>query len=168
VGGATVCLYEQVDLPGDGRELVDTGKVRSDGSFALDVEPGPSRRFDVVYRYNNAIVERERLYLDSIVAPAFRVVGPTSLRNGQNVRFRGVLPGPNAEGRGISLQARAGRKWRTFKQVKADSKGLFRAVYRFTQTTGRAQYIFRARVKRQGNYPYSPGHSKKRTVVVRG
>ena len=36
-------LYEQVDLPGDGRELVDTGKVRNDGSFDLDVAPGPSQ-----------------------------------------------------------------------------------------------------------------------------
>ncbi len=168
VGGATVCLYEQVDLPGDGRELVDTGRVRSDGTFSLDVEPGPSRNFDVVYRYNNETVERVHLYLNSVVAPAFRVVGRTSLRNGQNVRFRGALPGPNAEGRGISLQARAGRKWRTFKQLKADSKGRFHAIYRFTQTTGRARYVFRARVKRQGNYPYSPGHSRKRLVVVRG
>ena len=137
VGGSTVCLYEQVDMPGDGRELVDTTRVRSDGSFALDVTPGPSRIFDVVYRYNNQIVERKRLYLDSVVVPAFRVVGRRSLLNGQNVRFRGLIPGPNADGRGISLQARAGRKWRTFKQVRANSKGEFRGLYRFTQTQGR-------------------------------
>ena len=166
VAGSTVCLYEQVDLPGDGRELVDTGKVRKDGSFDLDVAPGPSRNFDVVYRNNNKIVEKERLHVDSVVAPRFEVVGRSQLVNGQKVRFRGLIPGPNAAGRGISLQARAGRKWRTFKQVKADPKGEFRGLYRFTQTTGRARYIFRARVKRQGNYPYLPGHSRRRAVVV--
>jgi hypothetical protein len=168
VAGSTVCLYEQVDLPGDGRELVDTARVRNDGSFALDVDPGPSRLFDVVYRYNSQMVERQRLYLDSVVAPAFNVVGRRSLVNGQNVRFRGHIPGPNAEGRGISLQAQAGRKWRTFKQVKANSTGKFRGLYRFTQTRGLARYTFRARVKKQGNYPYSPGSSKRRKITVRG
>ena len=64
-----------MDLPGDGRELVDTARVRSDGSFALDVAPGPSRIFDVVYRYNNQVVEKKRLYLESVVAPTFKVVG---------------------------------------------------------------------------------------------
>ena len=168
VAGSTVCLYEQVDLPGDGRELVDTGKVRNDGSFDLDVAPGPSRNLDVVYRNNNKIVERERLHVDAVVAPQFDVVGRAKLVNGQKVRFRGRIPGPNASGRGISLQARAGRKWRTFKQVRADPKGEFRGLYRFTQTTGRARYIFRARVKRQGDYPYLPGHSRERGVVVSG
>jgi hypothetical protein len=168
VAGSTVCLYERVDLPGDGRELVDTAKVRSNGSFALDVDPGPSRLFDVVYRYNDTIAEKERLYLDSTVVPTFKVVGRRSLVNGQNVRFRGRLPGPNAGGRGISLQARVGRKWRTFKQVRANSKGKYRGLYRFTQTQGRATYVFRARVKRQGNYPYSAGSSKRRKVNVRG
>ena len=163
-----MCLYEQVELPGDGRELVDTARVRSEGGFALDVEPGPSRLLDVVYRYNDQIVEKKRLHLESMVVPAFKIVGPRSLKNGQNVRFRGFIPGPNADGRGISLQARAGRKWRTFKQVKAGFGGSFFGLYRFTQTQGLAEYTFRARVKRQGNYPYSPGHSKRRKVIVRG
>ena len=127
VAGSTVCLYEQVDLPGDGRELVDTARVRSNGGFALDVDPGPSRLLDVVYRYNNQVVEKERLHLESVVVPTFKVVGSRSLSNGQNVRFRGYIPGPNEDGRGISLQARAGRKWRTFKQVKAGSSGRFTA-----------------------------------------
>lgn len=168
VAGSTVCLYENVDLPGDGRELVDTAKVRNDGSFALDVDPGPSRLFDVVYRYDDAVREEEGLRLESVVVPTFKVVGRKMLHNGQNVRFRGRIPGPNADGRGISLQARAGRKWRTFKQVRADSRGEFRGLYRFTQTFGLAQYTFRARVKKQGNYPYSPGHSLLRMVTVRG
>ena len=168
VAGSTVCLYEQVDLPGDGRELVDTARVRSDGRFALAVDPGPSRLFDVVYRYNDRVAEKKRLYLDSVVVPTFKIVGQRKLRNGQNVRFRGRLPGPNADGRGISLQARAGRKWRTFKQVRATSDGTFRGIYRFTQTVGLAEYTFRARVKKQGNYPYSPGHSRRRVVTVQG
>ena len=98
VAGSTVCLYEQVDLPGDGRELVDTGKVRKDGSFDLDVAPGPSRNLDVVYRNNNKIVERERLHIDAVVAPQFEVVGRARLVNGQKVRFRGSHSRPQRLG----------------------------------------------------------------------
>ena len=55
------------------------------------------------------------------------------------------------------MQARVGRKWRTFKQLRTDSEGRFRGKYRFTQTVGRVRYVFRALVKRQGGYPYEPG-----------
>lgn len=168
VAGSTVCLYEEVDLPGDGRELVDTAKVRNGGSFALNIDPGPTRTFDVVYRWNNKVAERERLRIDSTVVPVFKIVGRKNLHNGQNVRFRGRIPGPNAEGRGISLQASVGKKWRTFKQVRTGLRGTFKGLYRFTQTVGRASYVFRARVKRQSLYPYEAGHSRRRQVTVAG
>ncbi len=82
--------------------------------------------------------------------------------------FKGELPGPNAAGRAVALQARAGRKWRTFKQLRTDESGAFKGLYRFTQTSGRARYVFRALVKRQGGYPYEPGASRKRKLLVRG
>jgi hypothetical protein len=68
----------------------------------------------------------------------------------------------------VTLQARVGKKWRSFKQLQTDSKGSFKGKYRFTQTHGRVRYVFRALVKKQGGYPYSPGSSKKRKLVVRG
>ena len=79
-----------------------------------------------------------------------------------------ICPGPNAEGRAVALQARVGRKWRTFKQLRTDSDGQFRGRYRFTQTVGRVRYVFRALVKSQSGYPYEPGASRKRKLVVRG
>jgi hypothetical protein len=168
VGAANVCVYEKVDIPGDVRQLVDTAKTKTDGTFATQLPPGPSRTFDLVYRYNNTVVEKEQLFLDSSVKPTFKVGPEGRLSNGQNARFRGQIPGPNASARGVSLQARAGKKWRTFKQLRTNEKGQFRGRYRFTQTHGRAVYTFRALVKRQGGYPYSPGSSKKKTILVAG
>ena len=55
------------------------------------------------------------------------------------------------------MQARVGRKWRTFKQLRTEADGRFRGKYRFTQTSGRVRYVFRALVKRQSGYPYEPG-----------
>ena len=43
--------------------------------------------------------------------------------NGHPVHFNGSVPGPNAEGRAVALQARVGRKWRTFKQLRTDQDG---------------------------------------------
>jgi hypothetical protein len=68
----------------------------------------------------------------------------------------------------ISLQAKVGRKWRTFKQVRSNSLGVYRGKYPFRQTQGRVRYTFRALVKRQGGYPYEPGSSRKRKVLVVG
>ena len=66
------------------------------------------------------------------------------------------------------MQARVGKKWRSFKQLPTDAKGDFHGKYRFTQTRGRVRYVFRALVKKQGGYPYSEGASAKRKVLVRG
>ena len=66
------------------------------------------------------------------------------------------------------MQARVGKKWRSFKQLTTDSDGSFRGKYRFTQTSGRVLYVFRALVKKQGGYPYSEGASPKRKVLVTG
>jgi len=168
VAGANVCLYETIDAEGEIRQLAQVTKTKTDGSFAVQVEPGPSRRFELGYRYSNQVVEKGSLYLDSAVRPSFRLRSKGKLHNGQNVGFRGAIPGPNAAGRGISVQARVGKKWRTFKQIKVNAKGRFKGRYRFTSTRGLVIYRFRARVKRQGNYPYSPGSSKVLKVRVRG
>ena len=66
-------------------------------------------------------------------------LGEKSVTNGQRVHFKGDLPGPNAAGRAVALQARAGKKWRTFKQLRTDENGAFTGLYRFTQTSGRAR-----------------------------
>jgi 5-hydroxyisourate hydrolase-like protein (transthyretin family) len=166
VAGATVCVYETLDLPDASRQLVTTATTQGNGRFATRLAEGPSRRLDLVYRYNSRTLGG-RVQLDSRVIPTLRIA-KKNLQNGDAARFKGWVPGPNAEGRAIAMQARVGRKWRTFKQLRTDSDGRFRGKYRFTQTSGRVRYVFRALVKRQNGYPYEPGGSRKRTLVVRG
>ncbi len=107
------------------------------------------------------------MYLDSSVLPTLKVT-KSKLRNGRAVGFRGRIPGPDDDGRAVTMQAKVGKKWRTFKQLSTDANGHFKGKYRFTQTRGRVLYVFRALVKKQGGYPYSPGASPKRKVVVHG
>jgi hypothetical protein len=166
VPGATVCIYETINLPDASRELLSSVTTQGNGRFATRLDAGPSRRLDLVYRYNSSVLG-DQIQLDSKVVPTLEIA-KKSLTNGDAARFSGGVPGPNADGRAVALQARVGRKWRTFKQLRTDSDGQFRARYRFTQTSGRVRYVFRALVKRQSGYPYEPGGSRKRKLVVSG
>jgi hypothetical protein len=166
VSGATVCVYEKIDLADSSRELVAKPTTQSNGRFAAKLDPGASRKVELVYRYNAKTLE-DTIKLDSTVVPTLRLE-ERRVHNGQKAHFKGGLPGPNSDNRAVALQARVGRKWRTFKQLKTGEDGAYRGLYRFTQTIGRARYIFRALVKRQSGYPYEPGASHKRKLFVHG
>ncbi len=166
ISGASVCVYQTTELPDAGRELATVATTQANGRFATRLDAGPSRTVDLVYRHNTKKLS-DRVELGSTVVPTL-AIPHKHLVNGQAARFLGRLPGPNAEGRAVALQARVGRKWRTFKQVQTREGGRFRGRYRFTQTIGRVRYVFRALVKSQSGYPYDPGASHKRKVVVRG
>jgi hypothetical protein len=166
VVGATMCIYETVDLPDASRELVRTATTQGNGRFATRLGAGPSRHLDLVYRFNSTVLDG-KVDLDSRVVPTLSIL-KKRLENGDAARFKGRVPGPNADGRAVTMQARVGRKWRTFKQLRTDSDGRFHGKYRFTQTRGRVRYVFRALVKRQGGYPYESGTSVRRKLIVRG
>jgi hypothetical protein len=167
VRGASVCIYETVDEPAGIEQLVQVAKSSSSGKFGVQLPGGPSRTFRVAYRYGNRQLESPSMYLDSSVMPSLRLTR-SRLSNGHSVGFRGRIPGPGNDARGVTLQARVGKKWRSFKQLQTDPNGNFSGKYRFTQTHGRVLYVFRALVKKQGGYPYSPGASKKRKLLVQG
>jgi hypothetical protein len=161
-----VCIYETIELPDASRELLSSVTTQANGRFATKLDAGPSRKLDLVYRYNDKVLG-DQVQLESRVIPTLEI-GDRNLENGDAARFSGHVPGPNSEGRTVALQARVGRKWRSFKVLRTDPDGRFRGKYRFTQTTGRVRYVFRALVKRQSGYPYEPGGSRKRAVVVSG
>jgi hypothetical protein len=91
------------------------------------------------------------------------------VRNGQPVTFLGRVAGPiPAGGATVALQAKVGRRFRTFRQVRvtAASTGRFATRYRFTATTRTTRYRFRAVVLKQAGLPYETGSSRVATVVV--
>jgi hypothetical protein len=167
VKAASVCVYETVDEPAGIEQLVQVAKSSSTGSYGVEIPGGPTRIFRVAYRYAGHQIESPSVYLDSSVLPTLTLT-KSKLSNGRSVGFRGRIPGPGAQGRGVTMQAKVGKKWRSFKQLQTDSTGRFKGKYRFTQTRGLVRYVFRALVKKQGGYPYSAGSSPKRKVLVRG
>jgi hypothetical protein len=169
VAGATVIVDGQHRSDGP---FVRLGSVKADGqgTFRFQIPAGPSST--IRYRYDGSNTVRPSLaQLMTKVPSAARLrVNRKRVRNGQAVTFTGRLLGMPipAAGKLVALQARVGGRWRTFATPRANSKGVFRYRYRFTSTTGRRRYVFRAVVAREAAYPYERGITKTVKVVVHG
>jgi hypothetical protein len=168
IPGATLCLRMQTI--GIDREPAAVGSVKTDanGRYRYEVAAGPNREVIVGYRHDTAQVAREVRYY-AHARPSLKVSTP-QIANGKRVRFWGQLPGPNGGGRVVVLQAGTvgSKRWITFRRATADQRGIFRAGYRFSSTTRRTRYHFRAVVPRQAGYPWVEGHSRPVEVLVGG
>jgi hypothetical protein len=80
-----------------------------------------------------------------------------------------VLGPVPANGIAVTLQAKVGRHYRSFRQLRASSHthGRIRTVYRFERTTRPARYRFRLEVVRQAGLPFQSGVSPVVGVAVR-
>jgi hypothetical protein len=90
------------------------------------------------------------------------------VRPGGTVRFRGRLKGRPVPARGklVELQAFDGGRWRTFAQPRSRHDGRYRTKYRLRRTFGPRTFRFRARVRRESDYPYELGFSRRVKVRV--
>lgn len=163
------------DLPLAGAKVEVASRVRTDGApfepaasvvadaagrFSIPVEAGPSRVYRVRYGASESTAEV------LVRAPLTLSVSPSKTRNGKTISFRGSIPGATAPGVRVELQARAGSRWVPFRTA-ALKRGRFTAGYRFTSTTARTRYKFRAVVRADPDLPYAPATSKIVEVLVR-
>jgi hypothetical protein len=171
-------------MPVAGADVTVEGQVRSGGPFTrigttrADVQgrlrfvlpPGPSRTVRFSYHGSNTLRPTNAQLGTQVRATVRLAASRRRLLNGQSVQFRGRLLGKPipAGGKVVMLQARVGREWRTFATPRAGASGAFKHRYRFTATTGRRRYVFRALVTREAAYPYETGTSRKVAVIVRG
>jgi hypothetical protein len=65
----------------------------------------------------------------------------------------------------VELQARVGRRWRTFAALRTDRTGRVRRIHRFTPVSTGRTYRFRLLARRESAYPFETGWS--RVVAVR-
>jgi len=169
VANAAVTVQGQ---PRSGGAFVVLGRTKTDanGNFRFTVPAGPSQTLRYGYAGTDTDLPSSAALATKVTAAARLKVDRRRLRNGQAVRFSGRLlgrPVPRA-GKLVALQAKVGRRWRTFATPRANARGVFRHRYRFTATTGRRRYAFRAVVTREAAYPFERGSSKVVRVTVRG
>jgi hypothetical protein len=140
------------------------------GRFRYRAARGPART--IRFRYPGTATVR------GADAPVeLRVAASSSIRasrrlviTGEYVTFRGRLKGGWVPDGGplVELQVYTRRAWRTFAQPRARASGRWLYRYRFETIRGRATFKFRARIRRQADYPFTTGTSKRIRVRVRG
>jgi hypothetical protein len=143
------------------------------GRIGFRLLPGlPSRGVSLVYfPYSDSHeqVVGQPLAL-KVRAGAVLHIDKRVVRNRQRVIFSGRIEGTiPAGGLSISLQARVGNSYRSFRQLRVtpDSRGRFTTSYRFTATRLTTRYRFRVFVLKQSGMPFENGSSAVRTVLVR-
>jgi hypothetical protein len=171
ISNATVFIGQQPE----GQEWRLDGAVRTDSAGRFAYRP-PARQSNrdlrVVYfpfSDSHEYVTSRPLTLQVEAGLTLRV-SRRALRNGQRLTFSGkVLGAVPAAGVAVTLQAKVGRHYRSFRQLRASSRtgGRVRTVYRFERTTSTARYRFRLKLVRQAGLPYQGGVSAPVDVLVR-
>ena len=137
IPGATLCVKAQT--PGVDTAAVPVGTVTTDavGHYSYAVPPVPNRELMIGYRHDSRQVARQVRYY-SHARPTLKL-RPRRVSNGKSIHLWGWLPGPNAAGRVVVLQASAlhSRRWLTFRRATADANGRFEARYRFSRPPAR-------------------------------
>ena len=171
IADATVFIGQQPD----GQQWRLDGAVHTDSAGDFVYRPAarhPNRQLRAVYfpfSDSHENVATDPLTL-RVRAGLTLHVDRHRLRNGQRLIFTGhVLGALPAEGIAVTLQAKVGRHYRSFRQLRASSRtdGRIRTAYRFERTTGPVRYRFRLKVVRQAGLPFQGGVSPVVSVSVR-
>jgi hypothetical protein len=168
---ATVFIGQQPE----GQDWRLDGSVRTDTSGRFTYRPAArqsNRQLRAVYfpfSDSREYVATGPLAL-SVRAGLTLHVDHRALHNGQRLTFTGrVLGDVPAAGVAVTLQAKVGRHYRSFRQLRASSRtgGHVRTVYRFERTTTAVRYRFRLKLVRQAGLAYQGGVSPTVDVLVR-
>jgi hypothetical protein len=168
VGGAAVCLAARDRIHAAVERVIATRVTAEDGRFRATIPRGPSRELRIAYWPSDAAAIERRMDLRVRVHPRLAVRPSHPIRNGNRARFEVRLPAPENARRHLRIQVRAGRRWLDLRTGRSNARGVYRARYRFHDTTGRRRYAFRALVPKQPGYPYEAGRSRIRHVTVLG
>ena len=171
IASATVFIGQQPE----GEQWRLDGAVRTDSAGEFVYRPAaqhPNRRLQAVYfPFSDSHETVASGPLDLRVRAGMTLhVSRRSLRNGQRLVFTGrILGSLPAAGVAVTLQAKVGRHYRSFRQLRASSGtgGRIRTAYRFERTTGPVRYRFRLKIVRQAGLPFQSGTSPVVAVSVR-
>jgi hypothetical protein len=169
IGDARIQVRSRQLRTGARSSLVRELRTGARGRVRFVVPKGTSRELRFEYRtrvddQSPALSARVRL---GVRPRATLTVRPKRVRFGGTIRLSGRVrsrPRPRP-GKLIVLQAFDNGRWRTFATTRSGKGGRYARRYRFSRTFRPRTYRFRARLPREGAYPYSTGNS--RTVRVR-
>lgn len=167
IADAVLSVQVQTATPGAAMADAASLKTGSDGRFLYWAPAGPSRTIRFGYRAStsdSAFADTTDVHLLVSAGVTIKAT-PKKVRNKHATVFTGRLLGKPLSKRGVvvDLQVFFRKQWRTFGAPRTNSKGVYRFKYRFM--AGAATWRFRARVRKDGLYPYESGLSGKQVRV---
>jgi hypothetical protein len=157
--GAVLSVQVQTAVPG--ASMADAAQVVTgrDGRFTYLAPAGPSRTVRFGYRSYSA----DTSFADTtdvrllVAAGVTMKATPKKVRNRHATVFTGRVLGKPVPKRGVvvDLQVFFRKQWRTFAAPRTNKAGVYKFKYRFM--AGAATWKFRARVRKDGSYPFEIG-----------
>lgn len=145
-------------------------KTTASGDFRARLGKGPRRTVTAYFDGDPARFDIVSSPVKVEVVGQVKLSGPKRLR-GKRLVLTGRIGGRNikrVKGRIVEVQVKIGAGWSTVKSaLHTDSKGRFKLRYRFSQSYPTSvRFQFRARLPRQGNWPYKPVVSRPLKVTL--
>jgi hypothetical protein len=154
-----------------------TTTVRSgpDGSFSLQLAPGPSRDVSAAFAGTRTLTRAtgRSVHLEVLASVRLRASAHLARVGGAPIVFSGSVgqtgTAPSEEGLPVELQFRyPGAEWSGFRTIQTDAHGRFRYAYRFSDDDSRGiRFQFRAYAKGREGWPYEPAFSRPLAVTGR-
>jgi hypothetical protein len=174
LGNLPVQVVESFEAGARSSQRSTTVLTASDGSFAVRLLPGPSRRIEAGFPGSRVLTRASggEVRMDVLAGVRMRTSSASARIGGAPIVFSGrvsELGAPIAAGgRPVELQFKlSGGEWAEFRTVQTDRHGRFRYPYAFSDDDSHGvRFQFRAYAPAQAGWPYEPAAS--RPVVVTG
>jgi hypothetical protein len=144
---------------------VGSALTRADGTFQLELPPGPSRRIVVAYRAAPADARPAASASVQVIVPAELALRVRAAPPGRTTWMTGRLRHLPRAGVQIQVQALDGRIWRTFDTTTTRRGGLYRFGYRFKPAAAGRIFYLRVLVD-SPIYPFARGASRAARIRV--
>lgn len=163
VSGAFVCVYTGV-VTDQTNELIGAAVTDADGRWQFHLPGGPSRNLTAVYWSDQGQLTAWALL--QVRATASLRFAKETVHNKHFAYFSGRIPGPHNDRAIVLMQVKRGNGWLVFRRYSTRNGGRYSMKYRFSSTTQPTIYRFRAEVAGGRGYPYLPGYSKTKDLIV--
>lgn len=164
IGSAQIDLLATPNFTGARTSAMASSHTGANGRFAVRLPAGVSSRtlrFSYRSHLGEALPTATRTLTLSVRAGVSLSIAPRTVSVGASIRFTGRLRGGPipAGGKVLVLEARSpGGRWLEFDVIHSDSRGRYRAGYRF-KFPGPADYQFRVLCEAEPDYPFAAGSS---------
>jgi hypothetical protein len=162
----------QVLGPGpNGEQVLAVLSTDGQGGFRYRAAGSASRTLRFLYEGSPMVLPTQAQVALRVPAAVSFETSRKRVRNGVRVMFQGrvaSVPLP-AVGKLVEIQVKQPTgEWTTFRTLRTDAQGRWTLPYRFRRTACHTRYQLRAHIPAEAGYPFAAGHSRARSVLVRG